>query len=223
MFLFNNKQTKNNVRAFFFFVKDVVPSLSLGGSRAFSRQVFPLLASLVTSFSPSSVSSLPLTFPPHLTLLFITLSSLLFLGFLSVHNPRVQLQVHTGRYNPAERYSPPLRPHLSLSASLSSTPTSASVWSLLVLGDKLLPSCLGLSLYVSVLFASSLLCHTFPGLHGCNVVSRWLQATVFLNQRPVWWLSVSIKEVKICKCEGHLLSFIYSKKNPTKKRYWIIL
>lgn len=121
-------------------------------------------------------------------------TSLLFLGFLSVHNPKVQ--VHSGRYNPAERYSPPLRPHLSLSAPLPSTPSSASVWSLLVLGDKLLPSCLRLSLYVSVLFASSLLCHTLPGLHGCCVVALWLQATptvmVFPNQQPVWRLNVSI-------------------------------
>lgn len=61
-------------------------------------------------------------------------------------HPKVHLQVHLGHYNPAERDSPPPRPHLSLSRSPFSSLSPAPVRSLLVLRDKSLPSCLWLSL-----------------------------------------------------------------------------
>lgn len=61
-------------------------------------------------------------------------------------HPKVHLQVHLGHYNPAERDSPPPRPHLSLSRSPFSSLSPATVRSLLVLRDKSLPSCLWLSL-----------------------------------------------------------------------------
>lgn len=119
-----------------------------------------------TSFSTSSLSC-HLLFSYLFSSLLLSLAlplllfSLVFLSsFISVwvysppslsHSscPEVQLQVHIGHYDPVERYSPPLRPHLSLSFSLS----PASVWSLLVLRDKLLPSCLWRSLFIPLFFS----------------------------------------------------------------------
>lgn len=148
-------------------------SVSLMGDEEHFSDKFFHFWPLLSPFSPFLFSSLLSLFLPT-PLSSLSLSDFTPLPwFLSVHNPKVQLQVHTGRYNPAERYSPPLRPHLSLSASLSSSPSPASVWSLLVLRDKLLPSCLWLSLYVSVLFTSFLLCHTFSALLRCDAVSFW--------------------------------------------------
>lgn len=85
-------------------------------------------------------------FSPHISgLFFLTSSSSLSLIPPPPH-PTVQAQVHISHYSPAERYSPPLSPHLSPSFYLS----PASVWSLLVLGDKLLPT--GRSLFTSLFF-----------------------------------------------------------------------
>lgn len=141
--------------------------LSLRGWREFCRQVFPLLASRHLSLlsSPSSSSSPLLS---RLPLLFITLGVSSSSSISHYPHPKVQLQVHIGHYKPAERYSPPLSPHLSLSASLSFSLCPASVWSLLVLRDKLLPSCLRhslpLSLYLSILYTFFLLCAPPPFL-----------------------------------------------------------
>lgn len=101
---------------------------------------------------------IPLFISPSFLLLLVLLSSSSL--FISVwvysssslsHSPypEVQLQVHIGHYDPVERYSPPLRPHLSLSFPLS----PASVWSLLVPRDKLLPSCLWLPLFIPLFFS----------------------------------------------------------------------
>lgn len=111
----------------------------------------------------------PLSSPPLPPLLTYPFSVLLSSSSRSPSlQPKVRLQVHIGHYNPAERYSPPLRPHLSLSPPLSFSRSPASVWSLLVLRDKLLPSCLRLSLFISLffpplsyLFISSSVLHLF--------------------------------------------------------------
>ena len=99
---------------------------------------------LQTSFSTFVLSCHLLLFLLFLLLLFLEVCSSSSLS----HSPhrKVHLQVHLGHYNPAERDSPPLRPHLSLSRSPFSSLSPAPVGSLLVLRDKSLPSCLWLSL-----------------------------------------------------------------------------
>lgn len=109
----------------------------------------PLFSSFFLSFFYSYSSS-----SPHISFLVSSSSPL----YLSLH-PKVQLQVHVGHYNPAERYSPPLRPHLSLSSSLSFSESSFSL--IINSPERQIIALVSLSLYVCSFFLSSSVPHLF--------------------------------------------------------------
>lgn len=172
------------------------------------RTLPPSLSPGMKSILRTSFSTFVLSLCCHLLLL-SSHHPLFYLSVFLSHSPHpeVQRQVHLGRYGPAEGNSPPLRAHLSLSASLSSSTRSS--FTLIIIGPErriiallppspfVLPSSLPPSTFSPWPPPPSFTCififlPTFPQIHICSFY-HWpspvfkVQIVGFTYETDLFW------------------------------------